>query len=175
MNPRLILPVAAFMSLLSGQSYQADSLRQAYMHSLDDAEFARQWYVELSASQPGSGDVLTLGYLGAQLAVLAKHDPLPWRKLQHLRLAEVTVHHALALEPGHPEIHFLRFSYQHNIPGFLGLSDELDSDRLLLVRYLTSPPDGRIDRQVAGDMAAFLIDSGRCTPREIQRLRSVFP
>ncbi|MFB0515463.1 MAG: hypothetical protein ACETWG_02520 [Candidatus Neomarinimicrobiota bacterium] len=175
MSARIILSVAVFFSLLPAQSYPVDFLRQAYLHSLDDAEYARQWYDELVASRQSLTDALTLGYLGAQQAVLAKHDPRPWRKLHYLHQAETTMDHALALEPGHPEIHFLRFSYQHNVPGFLGFNDELEQDRLWLVNYLASPSDGLSEPEVAGDMVAFLIASGRCTHQEIQRLQSAIP
>ncbi|MFC1543258.1 hypothetical protein ACFL4K_01810 [Candidatus Neomarinimicrobiota bacterium] len=175
MSTRIILSVAVLFSLLSSQPYPVNFLRQAYRLSLDDAEYARQWYDELSTSRQSFPDALTTGYLGAQQAILAKHDPLPWRKLHYLHQAETTMDQALALDPGHPEIHFLRFSYQHNVPGFLGFNDDLELDRLLLVNYLTSPSDSLIDPEVVGDMAGFLIESGRCTPKEIQHLQSVIP
>ncbi|UCH09251.1 MAG: hypothetical protein JSU61_08395 [Fidelibacterota bacterium] len=175
MSVRNILPLAACVSLLWGQSFPVDVMRQAYRHSLEDVGYARQWYAELSSSRQSSTDALTMGYLGAQQAVLAKHNPLPWRKLHFLRQADTTMAQALALSGGHPEIHFLRFSYQHNVPGFLGFSAELESDRLLLVNYLAAPPDSLIEQDVMGDMAAFLIESGRCTPQEIQRLQAVIP
>ncbi|UCD37170.1 MAG: hypothetical protein JSW54_10080, partial [Fidelibacterota bacterium] len=64
MKTGILLGLLLLFSFLSGQEYPIEVLREAYLRSLDDAEYARQWYSELSLAWEELDDALVLGYLG---------------------------------------------------------------------------------------------------------------
>ena len=73
-----------------------------------------------------------LAYKGAAEAIRAR-DASMFNKLTYVQQAARTFDQAVALDGKNPEIRFLRFSVESNLPAFLGLSKHVDEDRALLV------------------------------------------
>lgn len=113
---------------------------------------------------------LTTAYLGALDALKAKHTWNPYFKIKYLSLSEKLMQQAVDQEPHNIEILFMRFSIQHNVPGFLGYAKNLATDREEMITQLSRKNYGTADRELTISIIKFLIDSRRCTAQENDKL-----
>lgn len=113
---------------------------------------------------------LTIAYLGALDALKAKHTWNPYSKIKYLNVSEKLMDKAVSQDPNNIEILFMRFSIQHNVPGFLGYGKNLVGDKQQLITQLNNKNYGTADRELTMSIIKFLIDSKRCTPAENDRL-----
>lgn len=117
-------------------------------------------------------DPLETAYLAAGKALMAKHVWNPVTKLGWLDRAEQTMAEAIRQDPDNPEIRFLRFSWQHFLPGFLGRSPNLNEDRKVIISGLIREKKS-LSPDLIRNIATFLIGSDRCTSAEIIQLNSL--
>lgn len=113
---------------------------------------------------------LTTAYMGALDALKAKHSWNPYSKLKYLNTSEKLMQQAVAHDPHNIEILFMRFSIQHNVPGFLGYNKNLVSDREEMIAQLNRKNYGTADQELTVTIIKFLIDSKRCTLAEDEKL-----
>ena len=104
-----------------------------------------------------------LGYLGASQALLAKHCFNPYNKLDFLNKSIITFQTAISREPENLEIRFLRFSVQHFLPSFLGMSKNLSEDRDVIIEQIKKKNYPAEDLQLVKNVTSFLLESKRCT------------
>ncbi|MBY0427306.1 MAG: hypothetical protein K2Q22_16845, partial [Cytophagales bacterium] len=116
-----------------------------------------------------------LAFQGGFEYLMAKHLGNPYKKLDYLNKAEKTLKLAVSKEPDNPEIRFLRFSSQHHLPEFLGMSKELNADRQVMVKNLVQFSKNPANKQSAEVIARFLVQSKRCTPEELQVVKQCIP
>ena len=77
---------------------------------------------------------------------------------------------AATADPHNIEIRFLRFSIEHNVPGFLGYNKNLATDRQEMINQLNDKNYGTANRPLTIQIIKFLINSKRCTPAENETL-----
>jgi hypothetical protein len=58
----------------------------------------------------------------------------------------------------------LRFSVEHNVPGFLGFNKDLITDRDEIISQLNKKNYGTGDKDLTVAIIKFLLNSKRCTP-----------
>jgi len=109
---------------------------------------------------------LNVCYLGVIQALKAKHAWNPYYKVKYLNDAEKTLQTAVSREPDNMEIRFMRFSIEHNVPGFLGYTTHLTADREEIIKQLERRYYSTADQDVVITIIKFLIESKRCTPHE---------
>lgn len=114
---------------------------------------------------------LTTAYMGALDALKAKHSWNPYSKIKYLNTSEKMMQQAVAGDPHNIEILFMRFSIQHNVPGFLGYGKNLVNDREEMIAQLNHKNYGTADKELTISIIRFLIDSKRCTAAENDKLR----
>jgi len=114
---------------------------------------------------------LTTAYMGALDALKAKHSWNPYSKIKYLNTSGKLMQQAVDGDPHNIEILFMRFSIQHNVPGFLGFNKDLVSDREDMINQLTHKNYGTADKELTQSIIKFLIDSKRCTVAEEEKLR----
>ncbi|MEO6520693.1 MAG: hypothetical protein ABIN91_03385 [Mucilaginibacter sp.] len=113
---------------------------------------------------------LTTAYMGALDALKAKHSWNPYSKIKYLDTSEKLMQQAVDADPHNIEILFMRFSIQHNVPGFLGFNKNLVSDREDMIAQLSRKNYGTADRELTISIIKFLIGSKRCTAAENEKL-----
>lgn len=113
---------------------------------------------------------LVNSYYGAVQALRAKYAWNPYYKLKYLKDAEKTLQTAVNDDPHNMEIRFMRFSIEHNLPGFLGYDKHLDTDRKEMIHQLDKKNYASADKDVVVTIIKFLLDSKRCTPQENEAL-----
>jgi hypothetical protein len=113
---------------------------------------------------------IIMAYLGTLNALKAKHAWNPYTKIKDLNLSRDVLQKAVAAEPHNMEIRFLRFSIQHNVPGFLGYGKNLNDDRLEIMAQLALKKDFTVGKELTRTIVLFLQSSKRCTSAETAKL-----
>jgi hypothetical protein len=121
-------------------------------------------YKNLSAIKNRPGVIIS--YLATLSACKAKLSWNPYMKLKHLNNAEATYKTAVSADPHNIEIRFLRFSVEHNVPGFLGFNKDLAADSQEIISQLDKRNYGTADKDLTVAIIKFLLQSKRCTPSQ---------
>lgn len=143
-------------------------LRKKLVTALDNKSLTDSLYKVLAAEANKSP--LNICYLGVVQALKAKHAWNPYFKVKYLNDAEKTLQIAVNHEPDNMEIRFMRFSIEHNVPGFLGYTKHLVADREEMIKQLDKKYYASADHEVVITIIKFLLDSKRCTPQENEKL-----
>jgi hypothetical protein len=173
MKIRVLVLLTAFLSLTGvcrADNNQQDlkQLRKKLILAIDNGQTTDSLYKILDKEPKKTA--LTIAYLGALDALKAKHSWNPYSKIKYLNVSEKLMQQAVAEEPHNIEILFMRFSIQHNVPGFLGYGKNLVRDREQMIAQLNNKNYGTADRELTISIIKFLIDSKRCTLAENDRL-----
>ncbi|NUQ81749.1 MAG: hypothetical protein HUU10_09080 [Bacteroidetes bacterium] len=166
----LLLAFLFFFTPAGGSATDLNQIRERYYQSVTDEEATRDLYRELSSIPHPTA--LVLGYQAALEALFAKHVWNPYSKLTWLDKAELSFAKAIRQDPTNVEIRFLRFTYQHYLPGFLKRSPNLDEDRAAIINGLASNVN-QPEPDLRKNVIRFLLESGRCSPVELKLLRSL--
>lgn len=146
------------------------ALRRHYQAAAADKTAGEKFYKLLADYK--DKDALVLGYKGAAEAIRAR-DASMFNKLTYVQQAARTFEQAVALDPQNPEIRFLRFSVESNLPAFLGLSQHLDEDRALLLESALSYPQSGLDAEAFRTVRSFLVDRNHVSEEEAKQLNKV--
>ena len=164
----LLLPVA---DAGTDMGVSLPQIRREYYAAVQSATTADRLHSRLQALP--SPTPLLKAYLASVEAVQAKHSWNPYNKLALLSSADQTMAVAVQSDPKNIEIRFLRFSYEHYVPAFLGYSKHLQDDRRVIVQELATGNLGQMPRELVPGIVQFLQASGRCSPAELARLKAV--
>lgn len=147
--------------------YEPAALRRYYEAAATDKDAGQKFYELLADYQ--DKDALVLAYKAAAQAIRAR-DASMLHKLDYVKQASLTFEQAVALDSNNPEIRFLRFSVESNLPGFLGLSKHVDEDHTLLLRAALAHPQSGLDAEAFRTVRNFLVDRGHVSEEEAQQL-----
>jgi hypothetical protein len=150
--------------------YHPAALRRHYELAAADKTAGEKFYKLLADYK--DRDALVLGYKAAAEAIRAR-DASMFNKLTYVQDAARTFEEAVGLDPQNPEIRFLRFSVESNLPAFLGLSKHVDEDRELLIKAALSHPKSGLDAEAFRAVRNFLVERGHVTDEQAQRLNQV--
>jgi hypothetical protein len=142
-------------------------LRKQLVAAITSSKKTDSLYSVLTAVKPRTA--IVTGYIATLQALKAKHNWNPYYKIKYLSDAEKTFKQAVSAEPHNIEIRFMRFSVEHNVPGFLGYNKNLNADKTELLSQL-SHPHNHGDDELVKTIIDFMIQSKRCTPAERQSL-----
>ncbi|KUG09763.1 hypothetical protein ASU33_18980 [Solirubrum puertoriconensis] len=151
--------------------YALPALRRHYRQAANDEEASRRFHL-LMRNYTGR-DAVVLAYKAASEAIMAKHTGGVFDKLDRVKAASQQFDAAVALNPKHPEVRFLRFSIESNLPKFLGASKHLDEDRILLVQALLRHPKSGLDAEAFRIVRDFMLTHNHIGGQEADRLRQL--
>jgi hypothetical protein len=143
-------------------------IRRQLLNAINSGKVTDSLYSSLGAMKNRTS--LINGYMAALEALKAKHTWNPYFKVKYLSDAEKSFKNAVANDPHNIEIRFMRFSVEHNVPGFLGYNKNLDADRVEMIRQLDKKNYALADDSLVKTIITFLIDSKRCSPAEQHNL-----
>lgn len=143
-------------------------IRRQLVNAINSGKVTDSLYSSLGAMKNRTS--LINGYMAALEALKAKHTWNPYFKVKYLSDAEKSFKNAVANDPHNIEIRFMRFSVEHNVPGFLGYNKNLDADRVEMIRQLDKKNYALADDSLVKTIITFLIDSKRCSPAEQHNL-----
>ncbi|MBD2722627.1 hypothetical protein IC234_10880 [Hymenobacter sp. BT189] len=160
----------SFPTLSVASPYHPSVLRRHYEQAAADKAAGEKFYKLLADYK--DRDALVLGYKGAAEAIRAR-DASMFNKLTYVQDAARTFEQAVSLDPRNPEIRFLRFSVESNLPAFLGLSKHIDEDKEMLLNAALSHPKSGLDAEAFRTVRSFLVDRGHVSDEQAQRLSRV--
>lgn len=174
-----VFPTPVSSSTLSNPYSMSDSttspfhpaaLRRHFEQAAADKAAGERFY-DLLANY-NDGNALVLGYKGAAQAIRAR-DASMFNKLSYAQDALRTFEQAVGLDPKNPEIRFLRFSVESNLPAFLGLSPHVEEDKAFLLNSALAHPNSGFDAEAFQTVRDFLVERGHVSEADAQRLRQV--
>ena len=155
---------------LSSSPYHPTILRRHYELAAADKAAGEKFYKLLADYK--ERDALVLGYKAASEAIRAR-DASMLNKLSYVQDAAKTFEQAVSIDPKNPEIRFLRFSVESNLPAFLGLSKHVDEDKEMLLNAALSHPNSGLDAEAFRTVRGFLVGRGHVSEADAQRLNKV--
>lgn len=155
---------------VSSSPYHPANLRRHYELAAADKSAGEKFYQLLAEYKDRDG--LVLAYKGASEAIRAR-DASMFNKLTYVQDAAKTFEQAVSIDPQNPEIRFLRFSVESNLPAFLGLSKHVDEDKELLLNAALKYPGTGLDAEAFRTVRGFLVGRGHVSEEEAQRLNKV--
>ena len=150
--------------------YHPANLRRHYEQAAADKSAGEKFYKLLADYQ--DRDALVLAYKGASEAIRAR-DASMFNKLTYVQDAAKTFEQAVTIDPRNPEIRFLRFSVESNLPAFLGLSKHVDEDKQLLLNAALTHPRSGFDAEAFRTVRDFLVERGHVSEDDAQKLGKV--
>jgi hypothetical protein len=144
-------------------------IRKLLVSALNSKKTTDSLYDHLGTVKDRSA--LLNGYMGTLQALKAKHAWNPYFKIKHLNDSKSTFEAAVKRDPHNIEIRFMRFSIEHNVPGFLGFNKNLVADREEIIKQVDKKYYAQADKQLVKTIILFLIESKRCTPAESTNLK----
>lgn len=159
-----------FLHSVSSSPYHPANLRRHYEQAAADKAAGEKFYKLLADYKDRDG--LVLAYKGASEAIRAR-DASMFNKLTYVQDAAKTFEQAVSIDPQNPEIRFLRFSVESNLPPFLGLSKHVDEDKEMLLSAALSHPKSGLDTEAFRTVRDFLVERGHVSEGDAQRLSKV--
>jgi hypothetical protein len=150
--------------------YHPANLRRHYELAAADKSAGEKFYKLLADYKDRDG--LVLAYKGASEAIRAR-DASMFNKLTYVQDAAKTFEQAVSIDPQNPEIRFLRFSVESNLPAFLGLSKHVDEDKEMLLSAALSHPKSGLDAEAFRTVRDFLVERGHVSEGDAQKLSKV--
>lgn len=162
-----IVFILAFVSF----SFTNNELRNNFYKAVQNEEEAKRFITVLETKN--TKNALDIAYLGATQAVMGKHAFNPYNKMKWVEKANITMSKAVSQDPNNLEIRFLRFSYQHYVPAFLGYSKNINEDLAIIQKEIMNNAQA-YPLDLIKNVAGFLIETGRCSDKFEQKLKVQF-
>ncbi|RZK36982.1 MAG: hypothetical protein EOO90_26310 [Pedobacter sp.] len=109
---------------------------------------------------------LLLGYKGAAIMMEANHLINPISKLNRFKKGKVLVERAIHLDGNEAELRYVRLAIQTNVPGFLGYSKSIESDKKILIAKL----DTMKDKDLRSRVVDYLLMAKICNTEELKKV-----
>ena len=110
---------------------------------------------------------LLVCYKGVSKMMEAKYLVSPWSKLNSFRSGKRLIEEAFKRDSNNPEIRFLRYTVQTNLPSFLDYKDDIESDRLFLIGNVVQVKD----KLLKNSIIQYLTEMKACTEQELKELK----
>ncbi len=123
----------SFLLLYTLPSFSWESQVRSMFFDFDAEKCMSQELYKFLSDKDIENNFVMQAYMGAALAASADCVSNPYTKLKRFRDGRKMIETALANEPHHPEIRFLRLSVQAGAPSFLNYSSEIEPDRNLIL------------------------------------------
>ena len=147
------------------QKTDVPEMRKGMLRAIKSPKATDSLYKNLEALNKKTP--LVLGYYGALEALKAKDSWNPYKKVKLLVSSHKTMEQAVNASPNDMEIRFLRFSIEFYLPGFLGLSKDMVSDKNMIIHQLKLKNYGSADKDYVKNIMKFMVDSKQCTVQEV--------
>lgn len=87
-----------------------------------------------------SANNILVGYKGAVLLGMARHDPNVFKKMGYFSDGKELLEKSIANDPQNIELRFLRLTIQTHIPSFLGYNENKEKDKAFVLANLDKAP-----------------------------------
>lgn len=167
----LLLSCLFLTIMLFAQKNTADQLKKEYAKALDNFELAPKVY-ELYC-QIENPSAQTLAYKGALEAIMTKTTWNILRKINYLNKSEKSLQEAVKRAPESIEVRFIRLAVQHEIPTYLGYSDNIKEDLQFITSHFDQFQTADFSPWNIKQAMGFVYESGHFTAEQIKRFQEL--
>lgn len=118
-------------------------------------------------------DAVVLAYTAATEAIMAKVAWNPYSKFNYLFKSKDTFEKAISKNKTNVEIRFLRFSVEHHLPKYLGMSKNMQKDKNVILKEMKVNSVMSMDDEMLNYTMRFLINSKQCSEAELKKIKFV--
>lgn len=167
---RVILIIALFSisAIADGQSIDKPYLRAHYQQCFQRKTALDSFVAILEkVSDPSAAEE---SYLGISYGLTIQYADGMWSKYRLLVKSKNLLNHAVERDPDDPELRFMRFTLENNIPAFLCMSTHINDDLKTIMShpsFLDESPD------MKSAAIQYMLDSKRCTPAQTALLERI--
>lgn len=168
--------VKTYGSITKADTASINFLRNGFYAAVENEEKVNQleqYIISRYSEDYSSYSPLILAYYGGIQALKAKHAFNPVSKLSHLISGLNRLEEAVAESPANLEIRFMRFSILDHVPGFLGYSEERESDTEDICRLLLQKDYSSTGYEIQKGMAEYMLESGRLNKNQERLIRDL--
>lgn len=116
------------------------SIRQKYISAATSQEVAEDLFRTLESVNDNSKEHTLVAYKAAAITLKAKYARGLFTKKDLFTKGVTLLDGLLARKPDNYEARLLRLNIQENAPGILGYNDNIDEDKLFLIKNYDSQP-----------------------------------
>jgi hypothetical protein len=153
------------------QENSANQLKKEYAKALDNFELAPAVY-DLYC-QVANPSAQTLAYKGALEAIMTKTTWNIFKKINYLNKSEESLQHAVEMAPENIEVRFIRLAVQHEIPSYLGYSNNIKEDIQFITSHFNQLQTADFSPWNIKQAMGFVHHSGRFTTEQIKRFQEL--
>ncbi|GAB4196530.1 MAG: hypothetical protein OHK0057_03680 [Thermoflexibacter sp.] len=139
-------------------------LRKEYLKAVEDSKGID--FLLHTLKKVNSQNGLVVAYQACLETLKAKSLWNPLEKLALAKQSQDTFARAVALNPLHLEIRFLRYSIQLSLPSYLYLSNHLEEDKQVILSLLQKKDFQDIDKESLQIITDFLLRQGQLQASE---------
>lgn len=157
--PQMPLPL-----LVRNGAIDIDILRREYLKAVNDDKVVD--YLLGVLTKFNSSDALVIAYQACLETLKAKMLWNPLEKLALTKQSQQTFTKAITLQPNHLEIRFLRYSIQLALPSYLFLSNDLVTDKAMIIKLIPLVAIESMGKENLRRILEFMLEKGQCSPAE---------
>lgn len=113
---------------------------------------------------------IIVAYDAATKAVMTRTTWNWFKKLDYLDESRDLFEEAVKEDPKNVEIRFLRFTVEERIPGYLGYSDHMEIDKVVILKYLENYDSKKIAPEISNFLKERLRESEVFTDEELEKI-----
>ena len=121
--------------------------REAYFRSAESKKQALYFEQMLDSISEDASPVLVC-YKGAAEMLKAKNTVNPFNKLFFFKRGKNLIDRSIARDTSNLECHFIRFTIQRNLPGFLDYNTNVRKDSIMIVSELDNMTDLNLKNKI---------------------------
>ncbi|MEQ9425654.1 MAG: hypothetical protein RJQ09_14610 [Cyclobacteriaceae bacterium] len=166
----ILIFVAALAFSAIASTVPTQNLRKVFHAAVLDAEKIPEFLSIVKGIK--NPTPIEMAYQAAAEALKAQEEWNPVEKLLYLKKFNKMMQKAVDLDASEIEIRFLRFGIEYNIPGILGFSKNMPSDKQMIIDSVARIEKFEVDQNFTRYILTLLSDSGLCSEEEINLVRS---
>lgn len=143
----LLVSAFTFQTEIFCQQFTLQQMRELFLRALDHKTALDSLTSKLQAIEKKTPT--QEGYFGLCIGLYCYYDKGNLAKMKHVIQSKNHLNSAVERDPKNPEVHYLRFVFEHFLPSFLGLNKHLPRDLEIVMANLNFIDDSpRVKKRV---------------------------
>lgn len=164
----IVLFLMTFLPVIAQPT--ATQLREGFFAMKDEKCGQLKFFERIKSDNYASA--VHQAYAGTAEAASAECASGPANKIGFFNRGKANIENALAKDPNNPEVRFMRFATQANIPGFL-FYDNISEDKALILEKLPKLLSDESERKFWIRVANFMKNSGELDKVETAKIEAM--
>jgi hypothetical protein len=171
----LIVLIGYFFGIqdVHSQQLSLDKIRDQFFSSDKSGDIMLTLYKSLEYADLEKNPVM-LAYRGASSAAAAGSVGGTRKKLQYFNRGKGELERAVGLKPLDAEIRFLRLATQLMAPGFLGYSHDIQGDKAIILKTMSSVPSDHPNAYLYQRICSFMLTHAKLDSKEESAVKQLF-